>query len=213
MAEKNFAEASAEKVRATSHHAALGKQLEEQGAEVRDTASALTTAINNSPFATEQEFKQAMLDEAQQEALTSQIQQWQSDLDSLNGAVEQLQKNIGEQLAPDLEAIDLILNEKTALFKQADESWRTLEARSKQLKEIQKKLIEAHKKNEALEAEYKVIGTLSEVANGQTGNKISLQRFVLSVLLDDVLIQASQRLSHMSKGRYQLIRKEDRAKG
>ena len=36
---------------------------------------------------------------------------------------------------------------------------------------------------------------------------------VLSVLLDDVLIQASQRLSIMSKGRYQLIRKEERAKG
>jgi exonuclease SbcC len=46
-----------------------------------------------------------------------------------------------------------------------------------------------------------------------TGKKISLQRFVLSVLLDDVLIQASVRLSIMSKGRYQLVRKSDRAKG
>ena len=36
---------------------------------------------------------------------------------------------------------------------------------------------------------------------------------MLSVLLDDVLIQASQRLTLMSKGRYQLVRKEDRAKG
>jgi exonuclease SbcC len=51
------------------------------------------------------------------------------------------------------------------------------------------------------------------VASGGTGQKVSLQRFVLSVLLDDVLIQASQRLQLMSKGRYQLIRKEDRAKG
>jgi exonuclease SbcC len=88
-----------------------------------------------------------------------------------------------------------------------------LEARSNQLKDIQVKLERAHKKNESLEAEYKITGTLSDVANGQTGNKISLQRFVLSVLLDDVLIQASQRLNLMSKGRYQLVRKEDRAKG
>lgn len=64
-----------------------------------------------------------------------------------------------------------------------------------------------------LEDRYSVIGTLSDVANGQTGNKISLQRFVLSVLLDDVLIDASQRLLHMSRGRYQLVRKEDRSKG
>jgi len=64
-----------------------------------------------------------------------------------------------------------------------------------------------------LEDEYKIYGTLSDVANGQTGNKISLQRFVLSVLLDDVLIEASHRLSVMSKGRYLLVRKEERAKG
>ncbi|MDH5518888.1 MAG: SMC family ATPase, partial [Gammaproteobacteria bacterium] len=65
----------------------------------------------------------------------------------------------------------------------------------------------------ALDAEYAVYGTLSEVATGQTGNKISLQRFVLGVLLEDVLIQASQRLNKMTNGRYQLVRKEDRAKG
>ena len=59
----------------------------------------------------------------------------------------------------------------------------------------------------------KKVSTLSDVANGQAGNKISFQRFVLSVLLDDVLIQASQRLNIMSSGRYQLVRKEDRAKG
>ena len=51
------------------------------------------------------------------------------------------------------------------------------------------------------------------MANGQTGDKVSLQRFVLSVLLDDVLLEASQRLNIMSKGRYQLLRKEDRSKG
>ena len=48
---------------------------------------------------------------------------------------------------------------------------------------------------------------------GEAHNRISLQRFVLSVLLDDVLIQASQRLHIMSNGRYQLVRKEDRSKG
>jgi exonuclease SbcC len=63
-----------------------------------------------------------------------------------------------------------------------------------------------------LEAEYAVVGTLADVANGQTGNKISLQRFVLGVLLDDVLIQATQRLRSMSAGRYQLVRKGEKAK-
>jgi exonuclease SbcC len=58
-----------------------------------------------------------------------------------------------------------------------------------------------------------VTGTLAEVASGKNGQRISLQRFVLSVLLDDVLIEASYRLTTMSKGRYQLLRRQDRTKG
>jgi exonuclease SbcC len=81
------------------------------------------------------------------------------------------------------------------------------------LQGVKTKLTKAHEKNAELEAQYRIYGTLSDVANGQTGNRISLQRFVLSVLLDDVLIQASQRLHIMSNGRYQLVRKEDRARG
>jgi exonuclease SbcC len=124
-----------------------------------------------------------------------------------------MQKDVADKERPDLEVLEIALGEKTAVYNQADEMWRNIDGRNKQLQDIHKKLDLTHEKNEALEAEYKVIGTLSDVASGQTGNKISLQRFVLSVLLDDVLIQASQRLRLMSKGRYELVRKEDRAKG
>ena len=65
----------------------------------------------------------------------------------------------------------------------------------------------------ALLEQYSVIGTLSEVANGKTGMRVSLHRFVLGVLLDDVLIQASERLRKMSKGRYDLHRKREKNKG
>jgi exonuclease SbcC len=81
------------------------------------------------------------------------------------------------------------------------------------LENAEQRINTLQKESKALEARYAVVGTLSDVANGQTGNKVSLQRFVLSVLLDDVLIEASHRLALMSKGRYRLLRKEDRAKG
>ena len=83
-----------------------------------------------------------------------------------------------------------------------------MDSRVKQLKSVTKKLKQAHTTNKELESRYAIYGVLSDVANGRTSNKISLQRFVLSVLLDDVLIQASQRLSLMSKGRYQLLRRQ-----
>ncbi|QIL86924.1 SMC family ATPase (plasmid) [Vibrio sp. HDW18] len=81
------------------------------------------------------------------------------------------------------------------------------------LQRVANQLAELYQKNRALEAEYQVVGTLSDVANGKTGAKVSLHRFVLGVLLDDVLLQASQRLLKMSRGRYLLKRKEQRAKG
>ena len=212
-AEKDQVDARSASDKVSSHHKAVEKQLLDQTEKASVTAEAWKDALNKSPFASDQHFQQAILPEDEQEALKVTLQQWQSDLDAVNGVLKQLQQDVADKVAPDFEVVELDLTETTKAFQKSDESWRTLEARNKQLKDIQKKLDEAHKKNAALEAEYQVIGTLSEVANGQTGNKISLQRFVLSVLLDDVLIQASQRLTLMSKGRYQLVRKEDRAKG
>jgi len=43
--------------------------------------------------------------------------------------------------------------------------------------------------------------------NGNNDHNLSLHRYVLSVLLDDVLIQAGHRLQLMSRGRYQLQRR------
>lgn len=197
----------------TSYQDALAKQLSDQTKQTRETSAAWAEAIRKSLFGTTEEFQAAVLEEGEQEALKLAINAYRSELDALKGAIQQMQNDVAAKEKPELESIEIILGEKTDVYNQADETWRALTARNNQLKEIQKKLAQAHKKNEALEAEYRVIGTLSEVANGQTGNKISLQRFVLSVLLDDVLIQASQRLTLMSKGRYQLVRKEDRAKG
>ncbi|MHB1375775.1 MAG: SbcC/MukB-like Walker B domain-containing protein, partial [Thauera sp.] len=63
----------------------------------------------------------------------------------------------------------------------------------------------------AIEAEYRVVGHLAEIANGSNGRNLTFQRYVLAALLDDVLRAASLRLAAMSRGRYQLQRREDLA--
>ena len=213
QAEQQQAAARTKFDEASSYQSALEKQLEGQTIQTRETSDVWIKAIQSSVFATNEEFQAALLGEDEQDKLKVVIDAYRSDIDALKGAIQQMQKDVEGKGLPELKTIEITLSEKTVLYTQADDAWRGLDARNNNLKEIQKKLDLAHKKNEALEAKYKIIGTLSDVANGQTGNKISLQRFVLSVLLDDVLIQASQRLTLMSKGRYQLVRKEDRAKG
>src|SRR5690606_26925018 len=56
-------------------------------------------------------------------------------------------------------------------------------------------------------------GRVAEVAAGRNARNVNLQRFVLSVLLDDVLIQATRRLAAMSRDRYALYRVEEPADG
>ena len=66
---------------------------------------------------------------------------------------------------------------------------------------------------DAIYTRYRVLGRLSDVANGDNARHLSFQRYVLGAFLDDVLIAASQRLHLMSKSRYRLERTERRFGG
>lgn len=212
-AEQDHADAGAALVRITIRHQELEKQLDRAKLEYKSAAEAWSQGLASSAFVDIDSFRQALLSAEQQKDLEAEIESWRQHRAGLEGAVRQLKADLADQTVPDMEAIEAQLVEKTGRFREAEDSWRLLQERSNQLKKVQAKLVAAQKQQAELTARYAIYGTLSDVANGQTGNKISLQRFVLSVLLDDVLIQASQRLTLMSKGRYQLVRKEDRAKG
>jgi exonuclease SbcC len=170
-------------------------------------------AIAGSTFDDENHFTMSLLNENEQTLINSQVEEFKTKLNTLIGAKSQFEVELKNKSKPELKVIEEELKAAKLVFKDKDNKWRGLEERKNQLISVQIKLVEAHSKNEKLEKQYRTVGTLYEVSNGLTGDKVSLQRFVLSVLLDDVLIQASQRLLLMSKGRYQLIRKEDRAKG
>ncbi len=191
----------------------LGQQRDALQLAFSQTEAAWNDGLTNSPFEDLDAFLLALLGDEQRQDLKKQIETYQTERATLKGAVEQLQTELADQAIPDLEKLDLELTDKTNAFNAYDAAWRKLQERHNQLQGVKNKLAKAHEKNAELEAQYRIVGTLSDVANGQTGNRISLQRFVLSVLLDDVLIQASQRLHIMSNGRYQLVRKEDRTKG
>jgi exonuclease SbcC len=212
-AQTDFTDKSSQLASTQSNLKTLGQQHDNANQDLKHAEAAWNQALNDSPFATLEAFNSALLSDEDQQTLKSQIDTYQSELAKLNGAVEQLKTELASQTIPNLEKLDLALTDKINVFNDYDATWRKLQERHNQLQGVKAKLTKAHEKNAELEAQYRIYGTLSDVANGQTGNRISLQRFVLSVLLDDVLIQASQRLHLMSNGRYQLVRKEDRSKG
>lgn len=164
-------------------------------------------------FADQQALFEAMLDEEQQRALASEIEAYQQRSALTKAQCEQLALKLKDKVLPDSIKLAAELEFAQQALHAAEQAWQLLHTRTVLLMQTQTQLSIADAKAKVLEDEYAVIGTLADVANGNTGNKISLQRFVLSVLLDDVLLEASHRLHLMSKGRYRLLRKEDRAKG
>ncbi|MUH71523.1 AAA family ATPase [Psychrosphaera haliotis] len=208
---KESAQSTVDQLEASTQ--ALINQLTVQQQEYEVAINAWQNAIQESTFDDEISFKNAWLSEVDLSLLSQQVEQYKSHLDTLKGAMAQLNTELKDATKPELQNLTEAVTELKQAFHQKDNEWRALEERNNQLLSVQKKLKVAHQTNEALEKQYQVVGTLYRISNGLDGDKISLQRFVLSVLLDDVLIQASQRLSLMSKGRYQLIRKEEKAKG
>jgi len=190
------------------------KEAQEKSERLLQQASDVwTIALQGSCFETQQDYLNAGLSEADLNALQQSIADYDAECQRVSGSLEQQQKALEGQQKPDIAKFETAQQDAEREYREAEQHWLSLDKRFSALQNTQNKLEEAKADCKALEDEYKVIGTLSDVANGQTGDKVSLQRFVLSVLLDDVLLEASQRLSMMSKGRYQLLRKEDRSKG
>lgn len=190
--------------------AAQRQKAETALTEARQCAA---NALASSSFADETAYRSALLDDENLRQRKVEEKAFEKKLEQLTGAHQQLSEQLQGLTRPDLPALTATTAAAKGAKDRATETWSSLDKRLSLLLDTRKKLESTAVEQKKLDDEYAVVGTLSDVANGQTGNKISLQRFVLSVLLDDVLLEAGHRLQLMSKGRYRLLRKEDRAKG
>ncbi|BBP43265.1 AAA family ATPase [Thiosulfativibrio zosterae] len=170
-------------------------------------------ALEASDFKDVTEFKSALWSAQALEQHQKTINTYEEQLNQINGAIQQLQTSLADQAAPDLNRLQQQVDEVKVLLDNAELEFKAIDQRVTLLKSVQQKLALAHQENQTLQDEYHLIGTLSQVLSGAAGDKVNLQRFVLSLLLADVLEIASLRLKMMSNGRYELIRKEDKSKG
>ncbi|TVL37365.1 AAA family ATPase [Shewanella algae] len=205
---------------AVSQHKALMQALassREDNARAEQFAikaqQTLDDALKQSGFAGRQALEQAQLDEAQMQALAEKIEAWRTQRSEQQALLKAMDERLAGQSLPELGQLESHWQQQQQQLAEAEDAWQTLNNRMQSLKGTEAQLNKEALAAQALEQEYALIGTLSDVANGNSHSKVSLQRFVLSVLLDDVLLEASRRLVLMSKGRYRLLRKEDRAKG
>ncbi|WP_199455047.1 AAA family ATPase [Vibrio owensii] len=193
----------------TTNQQWLNEALERLNTAKTDWAQALQA----SAFEDEAQFLASKVDEAEMQVWLQEIDAFKQTQIKLEQTVADLNSTLKDLVLPDLEEHNVKLNSIQQGYVEARNHLDSTRSLFERLEKVRNDIATLHDKNTKLEDEYKVFGTLYDVASGKTGSRISLHRFVLGVLLDDVLIQASQRLSLMSKGRYILARKTEGFKG
>ncbi|GAK22154.1 LOW QUALITY PROTEIN: exonuclease SbcC [Vibrio sp. JCM 19052] len=193
----------------TTNQQCLNEALERLNTAKADWAQALQA----SAFEDEAQFLTNKVDEAEMQVWQQEIDAFKQTQIKLEQTLADLNSTLKDLVLPDLEGLNVKLNSVQQGYVEARNQLDSTRSLFERLEKVRNDIATLHDKNTKLEDEYKVFGTLYDVASGKTGSRISLHRFVLGVLLDDVLIQASQRLSLMSKGRYILARKTEGFKG
>ncbi|MDN6180171.1 MAG: SMC family ATPase [Halomonas subglaciescola] len=208
-AQEGAQQGATELARAEAARDGAQRQVEDAQALAQQSDADWQRALAHSVFDAESGFLHARLDAADSERLSAEVESYQRELTRLDGQLDASRARIDGLTPPDMDALNAKAQQARLQEAQASEAWGKLDARFTQLEKTRERLARAHTKCQALEAEYRVWGTLNDVASGNKGQRVSLQRFVLGVLLDDVLIQASARLARMSHGRYQLVRRDE----
>lgn len=193
----------------TTNQQWLNEALERLNTAKTDWAQALQA----SALEDEAQFLASKVDEAEMQVWQQEIDAFKQTQIKLEQTLADLNSTLKDLVLPDLEEHNVKLNSSQQGYVEARNQLDSTRSLFERLEKVRNDIATLHDKNTKLEDEYKVFGTLYDVASGKTGSRISLHRFVLGVLLDDVLIQASQRLSLMSKGRYILARKTEGFKG
>lgn len=168
--------------------------------------------LETSGFLTVEQYAQSKWPPERIMKVQEHIKDFELNLSASKQRVQRSKERTEALARPDLERLHQVAatlqQEYETALRHHSELLHTLESK----KRWYDRLNEIKQKAETLSSRYAVIGRLSEVANGQNDYRLTLQRFVLGALLDDVALAANERLKTMSRGRYYLQRTMDRAR-
>ncbi|MCP5419909.1 MAG: SMC family ATPase [Gammaproteobacteria bacterium] len=161
-------------------------------------------------FVDDTAYAAALLSESDRQELETGLRNFDEQLQSARTTFENAQAAAQGLESPDLEILKAAERAAREAREQEQRRLSACEAAYAALRKTKNALDELTRQLAEQERLYGLVGRLSDVANSKNDYRMSFQRFVLTALLDDVLIAASQRLRAMSRGRYQLERKRDR---
>lgn len=168
-------------------------------------------SLQEAGFKDEADFQAAKRGNREIEHLDEEIRRFGSDWEVARDRLERARTETETLQAPDIEALERAATEAKKNREEVIQQHARLVEQRHQIDRWLDDLRHSASQLESLQKQYEVMGTMAEVAGGKNKHGITFQRFVLSALLDDVLLLASKRFRMMSQGRFSLQRARQRA--
>ena len=195
----------------TSAERAVEAQKEAEGHEGA-CREMFREALRAHGFAGEEYWQRHLLLEPELATLELDLKTYQEALHQAKGRLQQAETGLATQPEPgNLAYLRSAAEEARLEHGRAIGRHSDARAALERLIGVRERLAEIDRKSEDVRRAYQTVGVLADVANGQNPSRVSFQRWVLGVYLDEVLATASRKLYAMSKGRYQLERQREAA--
>lgn len=184
------------------------ERREELVKKYRETESVLKEASDKAGFQSLDECKEWYKKKDTEESVRKTLEQYRADRKSTEERIKAEEQETAGKERPDMQA----LNEKSKALqdqlKKASERAAALKERTETLQKAVSDARAIEKEMEDLRKEEGLIRGLYDLTSGKK-TRITLERYVLGTLLDDVANAANLRLLSMSRRRYSLHRMTD----
>jgi len=196
--------AAVEALAAATAHAG---EAEERTAQAVETLAARIAAAG---FESEEAYREAKLEAPAVSALAAEVEGFRTALGAAKDRAARAVKASPSTDVPDVAALDARVQGLDADVEKKSQEQGEATERLRRLVAIIDALVALAVRRQKAQAEFGCVAHVSEIVNGQNAHGITLHRYVLGALLDDVLVAASQRLRSMTSGRFDLERERTR---
>lgn len=169
--------------------------------------------LKNNGFANEQSLCELLGQLSLQPKLKQETEEHAKLLLSSQSRLSQLNEQLGTQQRPDLAGLRLQFQEMQEEYLQKKQQLSRLQTQHAFNSRLKNSIEECVHQLEQLQKDFETVGGLYQTASGKNPQRLSFESFVLSSYFEQIISVASLHLSHMSQGRYQLLRKKDRSRG
>ncbi len=126
---------------------------------------------------------------------------------------ERAEKPCAGRDRPDMAALDAAFATASTAVEERNREIGELTKQIEGLEAALNSLRETGERSRELESEYRVVGRLADLASGDNPLRMTLHRYVLAAMFEEVARAASARLARMSRNRYRLVRAEQTRDG